>query len=96
MTIEELLQNQTQLLKYLKEKFVLLHHSNIFFRDLHFGVMSYLAEHGKKISYLDAETAARGVAERFEQAGILKKIDHQSYLLNYPEFSLPRIEKKAS
>jgi hypothetical protein len=96
MTIDELVGNQTQLLKYLKEKFVLLHHSNIFFRDLHFGVMAYLAEHGKKLAYNDAEAVARDVAGRLEQAGILKKIDHQSWLLNYPEFALPRVEKKAS
>lgn len=93
---ETIIGRQTEFLKFLKSKFTLIHMSNIFFRDLHYGVMSYLAEHGRKLSYLDAERVAREVAAKFEAGGIFKNIDHQSWLLMYPEFSLPRIEKKAS
>ena len=70
--------------------------SNLFFRDLHYGVMSYLEEHGMKLRYQDAENVAREVGDAFEKEGIFKRIDHQSWLLNYPEFTLPRVEKKAS
>ena len=87
---------QIEFLKYLKSKFTLIHMSNIFFRDLHYGVMSYLAEHGKKLHYRESEKVAREVAAKFEAGGIFKKIDHQSWLLTYPEFTLPRVEKKAS
>ena len=77
-------------------KFTLIHKSNIFFRDFHYGLMSYVQEHGKKLKYLDAEKLARELATEFEKNGIFKKIDHQSWELNYPEFALPRVEKKAS
>lgn len=90
-----LISNQTEFLKYLKSKFTLIHMSNFFFRDFHYGVMSYLEEHGKKMKYQEAEGVARELAALLEQNGIFKKIDHQSWLLNYPEFALPRVEKKA-
>jgi|ERR1041385_6803296 hypothetical protein len=88
-----ILNNQTEFLKYLKKKFTLIHMSNIFFRDFHYGLMAYLEERGKKMKYLNAEKIAREVADGLEKNGIFKKIDHQSWLLNYPEFALPRVEK---
>ena len=93
---EFIINHKTEFLKYLKSKFTLIHMSNFFFRDFHYGVMSYLQEHGMKVKYLIAEKIARQVGEDFEKQNILKKIDHQSWLLNYPEFALPRVEKKAS
>ena len=94
--VQEILSHRIEFLKYLKSKFQLIHMSNIFFRDFHYGVMSYLAEHGRKVRYLDAETIAQEAGASLEKEGILKKIDHQSWLLNYPEFALPKVEKKAS
>lgn len=93
---EMILRNQKEFLKHLKSKFVLIHLSNLFFRDLHYGVLSYLHDHGKKVGYDAGDPIAREVAAGLEQSGVLKKIDHQSWLLQYPEFALPRIEKKAS
>ena len=93
---EFILNHKTEFLKYLKSKFTLIHMSNFFFRDFHYGVMSYLQEHSMKVKYLAAEKIARQVGEEFEKQNILKRIDHQSWLLNYPEFALPRVEKKAS
>ena len=93
---QTILQNQKEFLKHLKSKFVLIHLSNLFFRDLQYGVLSYLHDHGRNVSYKAADRIAREVAAGLEQDGILKKIDHQSWLLHYPEFALPRIEKKAS
>src|SRR5258706_9078645 len=94
--IEQLVNHRIEFLNYLKSKFALIHMSNFFFRDFHYGVMSYLEEHGMKAKYLDAEKIAHEVAASYEKEGIFKKIDHQSWLLNYPEFALPRVEKKAS
>ena len=93
---ESILANQSEFLKYLKSKFPMIHMSNVFFRDFHYGVMSYLAQKGIKRKYYDAEKIAREAGAGLEQKGIFKKIDHQSWLLNYPEFALPRTEKKAA
>ena len=90
---ENILNNQLEFLKFLKQKFALIHRSNFFFRDFHYGLMSYLEEHGNKVKYTNAEAIAREVGEGLEKKGIFKKIDHQSWLLNYPDFALPRVVK---
>ncbi len=93
--LEVITGNEAEFLKFLKMKFTLIHLSNIFFRDFHYGVMSFLQQKGIKLKYHDAEKVAVEAAAAFERKGLFKKIDHQSWLLNYPEFALPRVEKKA-
>jgi hypothetical protein len=88
-----IVKNQKDFLKYLKSKFPLYHLSNIFFRDLHYGVMNYLMAYRRKLRYYDAEEVTRAVITEFEKAGILKRVDSNTLLLVYPEFQLPRIKK---
>lgn len=85
-----------EFLKFLKSKFTLIHQSNFFFRDFHYGVMAFLRSRGKSVRYQDGEKIAHEAAAELEKKGIFKKIDHQSWLLNYPEFALPRVEKQAA
>ncbi len=82
-----------EFLVFLKSKFSLIHNSNFFFRDLHYGVMAYLASQGVHAGYTRSERMARELADGLEREGIFKKIDHQSWCVNYPEFALPRTEK---
>ena len=95
-TTADILSDTSGFLRFLKSRFPLIHLSNVFFRDLHYGVMEFLSRSGRKMTYTESEKVARRVAQELQQAGILKQIDHQSWLLNYPEFALPRVEKKAS
>src|SRR5438105_1620958 len=87
--------NTEEFLKFLKSRFPLIHLSNFFFRDFHYGVMAFLEKNGKKLKYLEAENIAKEAAADLENKGIFKRIDHQSWLLQYPEFALPRVEKPA-
>lgn len=83
--------DKTEFLRYLKAKFTLIHDSNIFFRDLHYGVMNYVKEKlKKKLKYLEAEQLTYTIALEFEKQGVFKKMDNRTWLLNYPEFALPR------
>jgi hypothetical protein len=86
--------NRTEFLKHLRSRFPLIHNSNVFFRDLHYGVMSFLLDHGRKTAYGKAERIAREVAEELEKLGILKKIDPRAWVLVYPEFTLARTDGK--
>ncbi len=89
--VEHIVHNKSEFLQYLKSKFPLIHESNFFFRDLHYGLMSYVEEKlGKKLGYLEAEKISQAVALELEKQGILKRIDNRTWLLNYPEFALPR------
>lgn len=84
-----------EFLLFLRGKFPVIHNSNFFFRDLDYGVMSFLHSKGMKPSHTDSERTARALAERFVAEGVFKKIDHQSWCVNYPQFALPRQEKAA-
>lgn len=84
--------NHIDFLYYLKSKFPLYHKSNVFFRDLQYGVIHYLQDKKKvKITYSEAEKICHEVTAFLEKKDILKKLDHQTWLLNYPDFA-----KKAS
>jgi len=94
--LDIILNNKTVFLKHMKSKFTMIHQSNFFYRDFQYGVLSFLSDHGMRTSREKANIIAREVIVEFEKQGILKKIDYQTWMLFYPEFTLPRIEKKAS
>jgi len=90
--IDLLTSNHIEFLKFLKTQFPLFHKSNVFFRDLQYGVMEYFEKEKKdKVKYSEAETIAREYAAFMEKKEIFKKLDHQTWVLNYPDFT-----KKAS
>lgn len=90
--IDLLTSNHLEFLRFLKTQFPLFHKSNIFFRDLQYGVMEYFEQKKKlKVKYTEAETIARKYAEFMEKKEIFRKLDHQTWVLNYPDFT-----KKAS
>ena len=93
---EIIIKNYQEFLKFLKNKLPVYHNSNVFFRDIHYGVIHFLNEKEKKAKYSKAESIAGIVIDFLEKEGILKKIDSQTWMLNYPEFLTPRVEKKTS
>ena len=82
-----------EFLKFLKSKFSIFHASNIFFRDFHYGVMEYFRARKMNVPYQKAEAIAIAVGTGFEQKGLFTRVDHQTWRLNYPEFTLPKVEK---
>jgi len=84
--------NQVEFLNFLKSKFPLFHLSNIFFRDIHYGVLEFLAKKNVKVSYAEAEQIAREISVHLEKQNILRKVNQQGWVLLYPEF----VAKKAS
>jgi len=86
--IDLLTSNHYEFLKFLKSQFPLYHKSNIFFRDLQYGIMEFMEKDKKeKVKYSEAEKMAHAVAEYFESKEIFKKLDHQTWSLNYPKFT---------
>jgi hypothetical protein len=84
--LESLKQDYIVFLNYLKAKFPLFHNSNFFFRDLHYGVKSYLEKKETPVSYAEAEKIAERLAEFFKEKEIFVWIDEKSWKINYPEF----------
>lgn len=79
--------NQVEFMNYLRASFPLFHLSNVFFRDLHYGIMGFLKKKKAKVGYTEAEKVAREVALEFEKKNIFKKMDNQTWMLNYPDYS---------
>ncbi len=85
-----ILENQKEVLTFLKTKFPLFHLSNFFFRDLQYGIQMFLERKaGMSIRYPKAESIAKSFAAQLEREKIFIRIDQQSWALNYPEFKTP-------
>ncbi len=83
--------NDRDFLQFLKGRYQLFHASNVFFRDLHYGVMTFLEGKGMHDGYTSTEALTRDVIAHFVNAGILLPIDERTWMLNYEEFRpIPR------
>jgi len=78
--------NRTEFLYYLRSKFRLYHKSNLFFRDMHFGVAGFFRERGIRLGYEQSELVARNVIRALVAAQIFREIDPRTWTLNYEEF----------
>jgi len=91
MNEHEILRQHTKdVLLFLKERYPLFHLSNVFFRDMHYGLREYLDKKGIKVGYGAAEEVTREFIEDLEQQGILTPVDRQTWTLHYPDFQLPQ------
>ncbi len=90
-----LIENQKDFLSFLKTKYTLFHLSNVFFRDMHYGVMSYLEWKDKPLQYSQAEELTKEWIRKLESDGILKNVDRQAFTLLYPDFKKPPVKQTA-
>ena len=89
------LANDKEVLRYLKSRFPVYHLSNVFFRDIHYGIMEYLREHKMTVRYQDGEKIARAFAEKLEHEKILRPLDRQTWMVQYEDFRTPRVKAAA-
>lgn len=82
-----LINEERNVMNYLKSKYPIFHRSNVFFRDIQFGIKHYFESKEIKLRYTESEILADEFIKYLESKGILKSITNQIYLLNYPEFS---------
>ncbi|MEX2190185.1 MAG: hypothetical protein WEB33_05745 [Bacteroidota bacterium] len=87
-----LLENQKDFLSFMKTRYHLFHLSNVFFRDLHYGVMSYLEWKKKPLHYAEAEELTKQLIGELESGGILKNVDRFAFTLQYPDFKKPPVK----
>jgi hypothetical protein len=92
---EQILENYLEVLHYLKRRFPMYHLSNFFFRDVQYGIQLMFQERGIHVSYAEAEREARALVEKLEREKIFLPIDHQTWMVRYPEFRTPPVVKAA-
>jgi len=88
-------ENVKDFMHFLKSRYSLFHLSNLFFRDIHYGIMSFLELKGSRIGYGQAEDLSKRFIQELEQLDILKPIKNGSWMLNYPEFRKPPAKPEA-
>ncbi|MEK7249709.1 MAG: hypothetical protein AAB209_04720 [Bacteroidota bacterium] len=93
--LEYVLNNEKEVLAFLKSQYPLYHLSNVFFRDVQYGIQKMFERQGKKVGYPDAEKIAREFVGKLEKEKILTPIDRQSWVLNYPEYKTVAVKPAA-
>ncbi len=83
-------QNYKEVLVFLKQRYPLFHLSNVFFRDLHYGIREYLDQKGMKMGYSAGEKVTREFIDELEGQKILVPVDSQTWTLHYPDFRKPQ------
>lgn len=84
----ELLKKESEsLLGFLKARFPVFHNSNFFYRDLQYGIKSFLKIKEKDVTYDEAAKLANAVSEDFEKKGIFVRVNKIGWKINYPQFA---------
>ena len=73
-------------LNYLKAITPLFDNSNIFFRDIQFGIQKFLLMKGSPVNSEQAQILTGVLAKELENDKILTPINHITWRVNYPAF----------
>ena len=84
--LELLKREDESFLGFLKAKYPMFHNSNFFYRDLQYGVLSFMGKKGNEITYAEAGKLADAISEEFENKGIFVRMNKIGWKINYPEF----------
>ncbi len=89
---DHILTHSGDFLPFLRTRVPVFHLSNVFFRDIHYGVIAFAAEHRIRVGYTEAEDITRRLIERLEREKLLVPIDSQSWSVNKEEFRKPAVK----
>ena len=90
--LDYVVNSEKEILVFLKSQYPLYHMSNIFFRDIQYGIQKMFERRNVKIGYVDAEKIARAFVAQLERKKILVRIDGQSWVLHYADFRKPPVK----
>ena len=85
--LELLKREDESLLGFLKAKYPMFHNSNFFYRDLQYGIRSFMEKKGIDITYAEAAKLADAISEEFENKGIFVRVNKTGWKINYPAFT---------
>lgn len=86
--LNELTASKEIFINYMKEKYPVIHNSNIFLRDLQYAIRSFFEKKGSNLSYSETEKIALLFAELMEQSNDFKKIGNNTWKMNFSEKSV--------
>ncbi len=80
-----LLSNSELFFNYLKERYSVFNNSNIFLRDIQYGVKSFFEKRETKLSYSAVEKLTGEIIKEFERKNILDKLTNNTWKVNFPK-----------
>jgi hypothetical protein len=94
-TIEEklnhLISNKEVVFEFLREKYPIFFNSNIFLRDIQYGILTYFERKDIMISYPEAEELALKFTAVMEADGDLRRLDTKTWMVNF-KFEKPELQ----
>jgi hypothetical protein len=97
MELNTIISNYNDFLYFYKKSFPnsIFHNSNVYHRDIQYVLTRYLQKKENKTLPVDiSEKMAKGIEVELEKMDVFKKLDGRTWILNYPEFAKPKVEKK--
>ncbi len=91
----DILSNPKAFLQFMKDnRYTIVHQSNVFYRDIQFAIAKYIeAKTGQKVKYFATiEGTTNEVCEGMIKAGVLRRLTKNTFVVDAPEFMLPRPE----
>jgi hypothetical protein len=96
MELNAIISNYSDFLYFFKKSFPnsIFHNSNIFHRDIQYVLTRYIQKKEKNtLPVLKSEDMAFQIESELEKKGIFKKVSDKTWVLNYPDFIKPKVEK---
>lgn len=95
---DQLLAEKEIFLRFMNEKYHIFFNSNIFLRDIQYGIKSFFEKKDVFIKYPEAEELMKKLTERMENEGELIKLNHNTWKVNFslnePETEETKEEEK--
>ena len=91
--LNHLVSNQEVVFEFLREKYPIFFNSNIFLRDIQYGIRTYFERKDIVISYPLAEELAMKFTSKMESEDILKRLNINTWLVKF-KFNDPEIKSE--
>lgn len=93
--VDALIGSDAEFLAYLRSRYPMYHQSNVFFRDVQYGLVDLLRTKGVLLRSDQAQKIARGILGRLEKSRLFLPVDRQTWVVNVPEFKTPQVKPAA-
>jgi hypothetical protein len=80
--LEFLMHNEELFFNYLKERYPVFNNSNIFLRDIQYGVKSFFEKRDIKLGYSQVELLSNSIIKQFEDQKILQRLTKNTWKVN--------------
>ncbi len=80
---EELKRNEEIFLKYLHEQYPVVYKSNVFLKDIQYGIKHYFEMKDVKLTYDQVEEAAKLFIDSLVSEKKLLPVDHKTWVVNF-------------